>query len=428
MFQSQKTNAFESARNLVMKVLPDASRVPVRSIARILQPVVDADWARKLDSLLADTAVQGSLDALKCNDDGTLLAPGILDLLCVGVVLHSPDPPKPGRLGIILGANAPLIGPQAYWLMDMGIALSTIADFAVGSGASFAFVDPAAITAFSTNGTTHEITSAIQQHKGRDLLLKLQRLAEAVILQQSLTYGDYTAQLVERALYNPELRSLSVDPTWLAQGSEKPLALAAMKANPILARNVVMLALRHAIEDSVHGASNADALSYRQTYYQLGLQDFKPQACSDVPLARRKLEDLFPKWHFEYRATSDERKRDSFKDCPGEIVDDPTNASAPPALGSGMAVTLGDFYVLVPSPSILARGVFEQSDSLRLALAYRDRISQALIDREIGETLKASTAHDQKAFGETAFGLLNDGWGWKVRAKSTEFVQFPRGR
>jgi hypothetical protein len=127
---------------------------------------------------------------------------------------------------------------------------------------------------------------------------------------------------------------------------------------------------------------------------------------------------MLPNWRFEYRATSAERQKDALKNCPAEVVDDPTNPSAPPALGNGIAVTFGDFYVLVPSPPVLAGGVFEQSDSLRLALAYRDRISQALIDREMGQALKISTGSDQKAYGATAFGLLNDGWAWKGSSKS----------
>jgi hypothetical protein len=98
------------------------------------------------------------------------------------------------------------------------------------------------------------------------------------------------------------------------------------------------------------------------------------------------------------------------QELPAEIVDDANNPLAPPALGNGTAVSFGDFYALVPSPPVFAGGIFEQSDSLRLARAYRDRISQALIDRELGETLKASTGSDQKAYGATALGLLNDGW------------------
>jgi hypothetical protein len=326
-----------------------------------------------------------------------------------------PSPPNPGQLQAFL--NAPLIGPQAYWLMDMGLVLSTLSDFAVRSeDGSFRFVSARDVTTFSTEGPSQAITASIRQHKGRELLSRLRWLAEVLVLQQALIYGDLTANLAERTLYDAGTRSLNVDTSKCGTGvdcQQKQFAILAMKANPTLARNVVMLALRHAIEDALGGVDKAEALQYRQTYYRLALADFAgPQACDKDPIARKKLNDLFPNWQFEYRATSAQRQN-GYGACPAEVVADLSNPTAPPAAGNGPAINLGEFYVVVPSAPVLAKGMFEQSDSLKLVSAYRDRISQACIDRDVGVMLKSIVAGGGDVFRRTAFGLVNDAWGWQ---------------
>lgn len=94
------------------------------------------------------------------------------------------------------------------------------------------------------------------------------------LLQQAVAYGDFTAQLIEAELYDPKIRALTNDPAEIAKAPRKQAALAALKSNPVLARNVVLLALRHSIEDSLGGIAKAEAVSYRQTYYQLAVADF----------------------------------------------------------------------------------------------------------------------------------------------------------
>jgi hypothetical protein len=54
-----------------------------------------------------------------------------------------------------------------------------------------------------------------------------------------------------------------------------------------------------------------------------------------------------------------------------------------------------------------------QADDLKLALAYRDHIHEAIIDRGIGPLIR-----EQGADAATAFALLNEGWGWTNRSKS----------
>jgi hypothetical protein len=195
-----------------------------------------------------------------------------------------------------------------------------------------------------------------------------------------------------------------------------------MKLNPVLARNVVMLAMRHAIEDLMGGGLPAESGLHRQTYYHLALTDFRgPQACTDPLFAGAKLGELFPSWPFEYRVTGIQKENDAkLKDCPEESLPSMDGDVYRPGYGSGVALSFGDFYVAVPTPSVLASGVFEQTDSLRRALAYRDRISQAIIDRSVLSTVKAIAGNGADAediVRTTAFALLNEGWEWKNRKK-----------
>jgi hypothetical protein len=246
-----------------------------------------------------------------------------------------------------------------------------------------------------------------------------------VAAQQSITYGDYTAQLIERALYDPATKSLNDDPKVIT-GSLKQEALAAMRANPVLARNVVMLAMRHAIADSLGGPDKADSLLYRQTQYSLARAGFVgKQACGDPTPERRDIEEFLPNWRFQYFVTSEEKQKDStLNGCPLQYEPDPSSlAPQLPARGAGVGVTIADFYVLVPPPLTLSSGVFEQPDSVRLALAYRDRLNQAIIDRNVAAAVRdvsgsATDKKPQEAAASTAYALLNEGWSWQSRTKS----------
>jgi len=155
-----------------------------------------------------------------------------------------------------------------------------------------------------------------------------------------------------------------------------------------------------------------------------GINDFRREPCSGSLIAKQKLQELFPNWGFQYRAADSERQTGLFQNCPLEIVDDLSHpANATPALGHGMAVALGaDFYVLAPSAPMLARGVFEQSDTLRLALTYRDRVNQAIIDNDMITVIKSlkddrGNAISEDSVRDLAFGVVNEGWGWQARER-----------
>ncbi|WP_348266257.1 hypothetical protein [Edaphobacter sp. DSM 109919] len=420
-FQSQRINTYKTARDFVFQALSQSSVPPAAILARFSQPVVDTSFADQLSSAIDAPATANRLSSFKCNESD-VLSPPLRDLLCFGIVPGAANPPASNRWQDMLGAS--LIGPYSTGLIDTGIALSTIVDFSRNDGrGTFVFVKPKVIENFYRDGSTPQLRQALEEHKGADLLTKMRWLTEGYVLQQSVAYGDYTAQLVERSLYDPSTRSLNTDPKVMTD-VVKQKALLAMRTNPTLARNVVLLAMRHAIADSLGGMDKAEAEQFRQTYYALALTAFTgPQACGGSTYAREKLSEMFPSWRFEYWVTSDQKKQDpSLDKCSTEFLPDAAGpAPQLPARGSGVGVSLADFYVLAPSPIELSTGQFEQSDSLRLALSYRDHLNQVIIDRDIGSTVRSvagSDAEAQAVVGTLAFELLNEGWGWQNRIKS----------
>jgi hypothetical protein len=353
--QSQRERSFNATREFALQVLNHGEPPQIhlgRFVARLWQPVVSSRYSLNLEGILGGPGIGSSLDDLRCNEANSLQR-AQLDLLCVGLLPGSPNPPLSTRLEEIL--SNPLIGPESYWMIDTGLVSSTISDFALydRNNGTFSLVSSDDISNFSKNGPTQKLRDSSGQMKGRELLSKLQWLAEASVLQQSVANGDYTVQLMERELYdssrhtlisNLDLPNLPND----AARERKRLALVAMKGSPTLARNVLMLAMRHAIEDSLGGPSKAEELNYRQTYYQLALADFAPpKACNKSADSIQKLQELFGKsWGFEYRATSTEPATGA-PGCQQEIVTDLNNAASPPAAGHGIAVNLGDFCALV---------------------------------------------------------------------------------
>jgi gas vesicle protein len=417
-FQSQQNAAYEAARDFVLAKLPEAKASSAMYLARFAQPVVNTNYAATLWAAYTKQGVQDRFASFKCNQSD-VLSPALRDLICFGTVPNRPVPPLSNRWENLL--NSALIGPQSEGLIDTGLTLAVIADFAQTKNDSFVFVDTQAIEGFAQNGPSDELQKSLHEHKGSALLQKLQWLTEAAVLQQSIAYGNYTAQLIEETLYDPTTKSLNVDPKKVDPLKQR--ALWAMQTNPVLARNVVLLGMRHAIEDSPQGADHAGAVQYSQTYYALGLKELaSAQGCSGSVDASYKLSVLFPGWKFGYWVTADGKKADaSLEKCPLEFEPDPKSNSQLPKPGPGVGVSIGDFYVLLPSAPFLSTGSFDQSDSLRLALANRDRVSQAIIDRNVGETVKTLAGNGPKSksiAADTAFALLNEGWDWQIRRKS----------
>jgi hypothetical protein len=381
------------------------------ALARIALPATNTYGSANLDEIFAKDENYQQFKSFRCPGDRTILAPALADLLCVGVGYHHSQAPSARRLGDLL--DAPLIGPQANTLMDIGLVVATLSDFGqkIDNQATFKFADSAEHLKIPVEGLSGTLRKALEQRKGRDLLLKLQWLAEVQLLQQAVAYGDFTAIQAERALYDPKHHALFVSKKELEKNQTRQAAMWALQTNPVLARNVVMLALRHAFKDSLGSGKETEKAGYLETYYQLALDNFRSDPCSDSWEPKVKLRTLLPNWDIEYRATTTEQMQPQYKDCRPEVLEDLKSQIS--GLGSGPAVDLDGFYVLLPDAPIMAGGIFEQPDSLRLALANRDHLSQALIDREIADVIKKTIADDQ-TYGRFALDLMNNAWEWDV--------------
>lgn len=399
-------------------LLNNANTSPARNMARMSLPVSNANLQEKLENTFNEGDVGKKLDSYDCSlSYEYAISMGFEQFLCPAGLGKGGSPRNEVWQTLLI--DAPLLGPLTYGVIETGIVVASISGLAVMSPVdkSLNFVAPNIINSISTNTGNERLRKAIAEGNGKYILKRLMLLADTAVLQQSITYGDYAAKLVEHVLYDPQTKSLNADLSALSDQKTKELkfkAIHAMRVNPVLARNVVMLAARHAISDSLGGTKNAQASNYKQTYYQLALFDFiGPQACGRSTLAREKLTELFPKWNFQYVASMAQKQKDpSLNACPDQVVPDLAAQPSMPDLGGGLVTQLDDFYVQMPSPMTLAGGLFEQPESLILALVYRDRVNQAIVDHNIAQTAKKIAGAGDG--GEFAFSLLTEGWDVKT--------------
>lgn len=417
LYQAQRAATYRLARDFIIGELPPKNN-PAVYLARFAQPVTNNKYQSALRNAMEKPNVRSALTNFHCNDK-EVLAHALADLLCYTVVIGAAAPPKYDRLQDILSAS--LIGPLATWMVEAGMSLSTLADFGFRDEVNdtFTFVPAHDIESFASNDSSNIMRISLQQRKGSALLMKLQWLTESTVLQESVSYGDFTAELAEKRLYDSKTRSLNVADA--ATDPQKQAALSAMRYNPILARNVVMLAMRHAIADTVGGFEQAEKVKYSATYYGMALSKFSGQgSCTGDPSTTQLLQGLFPNWSF-INVVTDEliAKNPNLSGCPKQTSDGITDSAQvpPPSPGFGIAVSLGSFYVTLPSAITLAEGGFEQSETLRQALRYRDRVSQRLIDRNLLDSLRKISETPEGQSPKLAFSLLNEAWGWQHRPK-----------
>jgi hypothetical protein len=356
--------------------------------------------------------------------------------MCVGNVQFAAEPPKAQQMVTLL--SAPLIGPQADWIIDLGIALSTIVDFGNRDHTgAFMFANVELVESVATTGVDRVLVDAVRQNKGRGLLSRLAWLTESAVLQQSMVSGDYVTGLVMQTLYDPKSRALNVSQDVLNADPLKASAFKAMRDNVTLARNVVLAAMARSVEDRLGNSSLAEAISYRKSNYRRALENFWTLGgCVKVndaieQLRWVRLNELFPNWRFEYRASEAEKTSETLveaqipdladsrfpiktlvADCPPSTADifdvtTPTNTRESP--GSGFVVVLGDIYVILPSPAVFAEGLLTQDNGLTVALANRDRVAQALVDRDVANVLREESMVDadpNRSFEDMSSELL----------------------
>lgn len=416
--EKRKSVTLDASRDFVRRWLASVNVPPALFVAQVSQPVNDVYLARQLDQTLNSSQLTARFKNFACNDFEALSEP-LAELICVGVVPGSHSSPLPAQLQGLL--DQPVMGPQAYWVMNMVLTFSKIADFAtMKTGGSLEFAPWNDVEALAKAMPSAFLLKSLGERKSEDILRKLRWLSEALVLQKSVMSGSHIAVLVEKALYDPATRALVSDPNVLMADPLRQAAALVMKVNPVVARNVVMLAARHAIEDAQVGGtddakrSKAEELLHREAYYGLALNDFKAGGCLGDSAYQKKIGDLLPNWPFAYRATASQRQNDPYKNCEPEVLDDLATGDTV-ALGSGVSVKFADFYVVMPSPTALSKGLFEQDDALRQSLSYRDQTSQALIDRNVGRVIQSMTEENGKKIGAGAvknlsFGLLNGVW------------------
>ena len=397
-YQQKQAAAYEAARDFVLAILTDAPQFPAQYLLRFAEPM-----ATEPQSSSVRSSIQTNLEALRgfrCNQIGILSRP-IVDLLCFGLPEGSANAPLQSRWSALVAS--PLIGPHAVRLLDTGMTLAMLSDLALrAENASFEFIAPGTIASYVRVGPSDLMVKALAQKKGNALLSKLQWLSEAYIFQLGVASGDYTSQLIEMALYDTATRSLSSQ----KRGRVEMLAINAMRQNSLLARNVVLLAMRHAIQDALGGIDPASKARYRQADYHLALAEHSDLGCQNIDRAQARLRALLPNWQLEYR-----RKRSDtdskYQNCP--VAEELTGEAG---RGSGVSIKIDDFYVELPSPASLYLGHFEVSEALRRALRYRDRLNQARADKDFAPVLMSQNLRTASA-KVIAFELLNKGFAYR---------------
>jgi hypothetical protein len=382
----------------------------IEKLARLMQPVGTASEGQHLEAELSAPIVQAQLKAFTC-DQHDIIRESLRTLMCFRKSANAPDASRYTDL-----VKAELIGPQAYGIIDTGVSLAQFSNFAVLRNGSFLLPSVAEIQAISASGMSQKLQEAVSEKKGDRLLEQLSWLTDLMVLQQSILSGNLSAELIEQTLYNSSKRA--IDPQ-SADQTLAPLALEAMKLNPTLARNVVLLGFRHAIADSLGGDAKAARVLYLQMKYAYGLKDLQGSKGCASPAAGTVLTKLLPNWSFQYRASSATKAADpKLSICPDAAPSAPrADGVTYPTMGEGNAVAISDFYVTLPSPLSLSSGRFERSEGLDNALRSRDRVAQAEIDLNISATLGSSTPQEIKSKKLLAFNLINEGWGWTPPTK-----------
>lgn len=413
--QAARAQAYLAAKRFLHAKLEYANSAPAEPMARLLQPVSSANAAHALAETFCDRDDSDGVSA--CRSDAKaklaeftcgnkeLISPSARGLLCYTRTEVSDDPPSHDRWKTL--TSAALIGPQAEEIIDIGLVLATVSSFA---DSSFKFVSSGAVKDYENLGPTRQLKNAFSQNRAGKLVEYLGFLATAKVLQQSMTYGSYTAELVVDTLYDENSRILRTQNLDRVQ----MLAYQAMSLNPVLARNVVMLSLRRALQDSVGGREAADDKLYMKTRYHLGLLELAdPGTCRKDPKNKERLGQLFPGWNFQYVVTESQARDDpKWKDdgCPRPVPSPNMLAEAP--IGSlielGPVDALGTIRIPAPAPHVFAEGLFEVPASLAIAVQHLDSVNQAQAAYRIVDNIRAEAADSDTITPELlAEGLLD---------------------
>ena len=391
----RKVEAYAAARRFLLSDLKDARAAPARYLVALAEPQPDVESARGRDERIA--SAKSKLDSFTC--DQTLIHASLRTLICQGLPTGTKSKPREDSWSNVL--NDSLVGPQAIRIIDAGIVLSSMADFLYREQGAYKTVPETDLISVGSSAVFSKTMLTAQREKRAETLLeRLHWLSEAYVLQQSVAYGDVTTANVADVLYDSDKRALRTE---AAPGNEvQALALLAMKTNPVLARNVVMIGMRRALMTTVKSGDRNVELP-ATTIYALGVSNYSgASACVDDPIAKDRLTKALPNWNFSFRAEKSQR-------VSGQPLERCKESDPDLDIGGGLVVVFKDFEVKAPTPRAIYAGELEYPASLRIALAYRQKIAEAQALRGVRALATSSpgVTKPQMARGLLASGCLS---------------------
>ena len=323
-----------------------AGAQPATYLAALLDPQPNVVGANARDARRHAAAAR--LAAFRCGQSG-VIHEGIRKPLCSGVA--DDQAPRTDVWKRLL--SQPLAGPLASRLIEVGIAVgrwSTFSYYPSANSKTVLYVPVSDIENLPAAGLTNRLKLAKAVNRRGEMLARLEWLAEGYLLQQSLLYGDFIAQLVVDELYDPKTKALA-KPADNAPLSSK-LAYQAMVENETLARNVVVIALRRAL--------STDDGVIQTTAYAMGMAKFQGAAgCNGTSTGGQYLRLLLPGWTFTRAETEAAKSAD-----PGLSACATANPAA--QVASGFGVTLGGLFIKAPIAQTLLEGQLERPASCLL--------------------------------------------------------------
>ena len=367
---------YSSTRSFVLDAVP--RKHLLWELSRFALPARYASYTFALEKSVGSVVASDV-----CEDVPVESLEPVMRIACLGFDRFT-GRPDPDKLEHILPQT--LIGPMAKDAIDVALLMSEMADLLKqGSNAQeFRFASGPEIDALMGGHVTVAGKRRLEEKKGVELLRMIDWFSLNWIIQQSMTFGDHTAYLVFDTLYDENANALYVKvPGPEVQDKRRQsiqLALAAMRLNAPLARNVVLLFVRKALK--------VKHSSMPYTAYEIAWKGLShPSACRGDGAFAERMTGMFnvnpagdanqsSHWHFRRIASSDESVAGEFAGCP-------TDASLGQRAGTGPSLQFDGFHVRLPNPEQMESGVLEQPASLRLAIEYRNKVSQALIARRL---------------------------------------------
>lgn len=356
---------YVTIRNFVLAKLATTENASIRYLISLADPRATIDSAYTRDADIRAAAVK--LNKYTCNQE--IIHPSLRTMVCQGLPPQSSKQPLPNAFRSVVSET--LVGPQALRIIDTGIVLSSLVDFLYVDHGMYRTISDNDLLNIAKQGISFEMSAAREENHGTSVLEKLHWLSTGWVLQQSVLYGDFTASLITDTLYDANKRALLTEPATDSSGGIQRLALLAMKSNPVLARNVVMQAMRRALTVQVTLEDGRNMEIPQTGLYALAVANYSGvDACYENSSAKAYLNRILPGWVLAYRAEKGEIG-------PGMPLRGCQEKNPDVDIGSGLVVVFKDFEVKAPNPRLIDTGEFEQPSALKVSLAYREKISTA---------------------------------------------------